>query len=113
MEKDYKDAYPHVKFVVAEKADSKYPVVGAASICAKVTRDQEIKNNKMVEPLILSSVTGSGYPSDPATKKWLQDVFDPVFGYPSNVRFSWSTIEKIFHDRNLAINFFDPTSDVA
>ena len=34
---------------------------------------------------------GCGYPGDAITKKWLRDSFDPVFGFPSYVRFSWST----------------------
>jgi ribonuclease H2 subunit A len=42
--------------------------------------------------------TGSGYPSDPATKKWLKEGFDNVFGFPTNVRFSWSTVENIFKE---------------
>ncbi|KAL4459836.1 hypothetical protein ABPG74_003362 [Tetrahymena malaccensis] len=104
---DYKYSYPQLKFTVSSKADAKFPVVGAASICAKVTRDLQITNNDMREPLDLSKATGSGYPSDPNTKKWLQDVFDPVFGFPSNVRYSWSTVDNIFNDKKLQVNFFD------
>ncbi|KAL4506653.1 hypothetical protein ABPG72_000224 [Tetrahymena utriculariae] len=104
---DYKYTYPQLKFTVSSKADAKFPVVGAASICAKVTRDLQITNNDMREPLDLSKATGSGYPSDPNTKKWLQDVFDPVFGFPSNVRYSWSTVDNIFNEKKLQVNFFD------
>ena len=34
---------------------------------------------------------GSGYPGDERTKKWLLKNMDPVFGFPSLVRFNWST----------------------
>jgi ribonuclease H2 subunit A len=34
---------------------------------------------------------GSGYPGDPKTKQWLIDNRHKVFGYPTVVRFSWST----------------------
>lgn len=33
--------------------------------------------------------------ADPDTKAWLQQHLDPVFGFPSLVRFSWSTCERI------------------
>lgn len=33
--------------------------------------------------------------ADPDTKLWLQQHIDPVFGFPSIVRFSWSTSAKI------------------
>lgn len=57
-----------VKFTVSEKADSKYKVVSAASICAKVTRDFEIENWQFIEKIEkIDSNYGSGYPSDPNT----------------------------------------------
>ena len=32
---------------------------------------------------------------DPATKSWLREITDEVFGYPQFVRFSWSTSSNI------------------
>jgi hypothetical protein len=32
---------------------------------------------------------GNGYPSDVRTKLWMRRNLDPVFGWPSVVRFSW------------------------
>jgi hypothetical protein len=81
---------------VKAKADSLFPVVSAASIFAKVTRDKAVKNWQFVEILQdLDSDYGSGYPSDPKTKAWLRRHVDPVFGFPQFVRFSWSTAQAI------------------
>jgi ribonuclease H2 subunit A len=35
------------------------------------------------------SAAGSGYPSDPKTKAWMEAHMDKVFGWPDVVRFSW------------------------
>lgn len=84
--------FPKYKIKVAKKADSTYPIVSAASICAKVTRDHALKTWKFVEGLDFTPADfGSGYPSDPVTKKFLVECCEPVFGFPQLVRFSWST----------------------
>ena len=33
---------------------------------------------------------GSGYPSDPKCKEWMDKIHDPLFGYCDLVRFSWN-----------------------
>ncbi|MCE4615500.1 MAG: ribonuclease HII [Aeropyrum sp.] len=75
--------------IVEEKADTKYPVVSAASIVAKVVRDARIEVLRR-----LHGVRGSGYPSDPETREWLAEVFRRG-GRPSYVRYSWETVKKL------------------
>lgn len=89
-----------IDIIVCSKADSKYPIVGAASICAKVTRDKCISDWKFDEPGFESDrIFGSGYPGDPNTKAWLQKNVDKIFGYPNFIRFSWSTTKKLLEEK--------------
>jgi ribonuclease H2 subunit A len=53
--------FPKLKIKVSKKADSLYPCVSAASICAKVTRDTVLKNWNFVENFNVLN-WGSGYP---------------------------------------------------
>ncbi|MEM4195066.1 MAG: ribonuclease HII, partial [Candidatus Anstonellales archaeon] len=56
------------KFEAEHKADENFPIVAAASICAKITRDREIeKLHKIVGDF------GSGYPSDEKTVEFLRN----------------------------------------
>lgn len=83
-----------LKIEVHIKADSKFPIVGAASICAKVVRDWCVENWVFREKVDFTSKLGSGYTGDPKTKAWLTENMDTVFGYPNIVRFGWSTCRK-------------------
>lgn len=75
--------------VIAEhKADDKYPIVSAASIIAKVDRDEEIKKIKEETGIEL----GSGYPADPITKKALEQLIKSKSKY---IRYSWETTKTI------------------
>jgi ribonuclease H2 subunit A len=88
------EKFPNIeKITVSKKADALFPVVSAASIVAKVTRDRMMVDLEQK----YNTKMGSGYPSDPNTKKWLEKSTDKVFGFPYDVvRFSWSTTEKLF-----------------
>jgi|GEM_PF-189598 len=94
--------FPGAQIVVKPKADALYKVVGAASIFAKVTRDEIIKNWKFAEHFtptgnnpIFNPLNCSGYPGDEKTVRWLKENSHPVFGFPSVVRFSWKTTKNI------------------
>jgi ribonuclease HII len=79
-----------VRIISEHHADQKYPVVSAASIIAKVTRDQriaEIENQY--------GDFGSGYPSDDRTIRFLEDWVRKHGSFPGFVRKSWKTISRI------------------
>lgn len=86
-------------FTIEKKADATYRVVGAASIIAKTMRDKSIKEWEYPEngdhARSIDKEFGSGYPGDPQCVEWLQRNRHPVFGYPSIIRFSWSTVREI------------------
>ena len=81
-----------ITIVSMHQADVLYPTVSAASIIAKVRRDEVIKELKKE----LNVDFGSGYPSDPKTKEFLFKWGRQHSGeFPSIVRQSWKTIEKV------------------
>lgn len=36
---------------------------------------------------------------DPVTVQFLESVMDPVFGFPTFIRFSWSTASRMLHEK--------------
>ncbi len=73
--------------VVEPKADATWPVVGAASIFAKVSRDSELSCLTAIHGPI-----GSGYPSDPATRDHLLALIQAGTRMPPYVRTRWGTL---------------------
>jgi ribonuclease HII len=78
------------KIISENKADSKYSIVGAASIFAKELREQElaeIKKNIEID-------CGSGYCGDPKTRKFVEE-----HGHREDIRFlfrkSWKTYKEL------------------
>ena len=56
--------YGHIEWKVARKADATYPIVGAASIAAKVTRDACLENWVYAEQRLSSAALGKRKRSD-------------------------------------------------
>jgi len=78
-----------VKLVVEHKADLNHLIVGAASIIAKVTRDEEIvKIRKKI-----GIDFGSGYSSDPRTQAFVKKYWNNN-KYSKHMRKSWDTWKK-------------------
>ena len=74
-----REKLPHMNMTIAAKADATYLVTGAASIMAKVTRDNA-----------LQGIDCSGYPSDKKTIAYLEQHCDQVYGFNINlVRSCW------------------------
>ena len=80
--------------ILAEhKADMIYPIVSAASILAKVTRDAEIEKIKQK----IKMNFGSGYPSDPITQGFLKKHYKD---YPEIFRKTWASYKKLVVQKN-------------
>jgi len=75
-----------VGITAEHKADVKYPIVAAASIIAKVTRDNEIEKLKKKHKVNF----GSGYPADPITKEFIKKNYHKYNFF----RKSWATFQE-------------------
>jgi ribonuclease HII len=81
-----------IKDVVAEhKADSNYAIVSAASIIAKVSRDDSIQTLQSSFGVDI----GSGYPSDARTITFLKTWLDERGDFPPGTRRSWKTAQDL------------------
>lgn len=112
--------FPTTVITVAKKADSLYPCVSAASVCAKVTRDAALEvcyqsyissSRTTEETKISAQGWGSGYPSDARCTTWLKGHMDPVFGWGNECRFSWGTAKDLLEAKNTSTKVDWPSSD--
>jgi len=78
-----------LKLVCEHHADSRYPVVSAASIVAKVSRDRAVSRLRRKY-----GDFGSGYPSDPHTVMFLENWIKKGEGLPPIVRKKWKTVKR-------------------
>lgn len=98
--------FPTAKITVAKKADSLYPCVSAASVCAKVTRDAALEElyRARADPQPardgdVPMAWGSGYPADARCVGWMKSNMHPVFGWGPECRFSWGTAKDMIEGK--------------
>lgn len=112
--------FPTTLITVAKKADSFYPCVSAASVCAKVTRDAALevcyKHHAShlwgkEESATSAEGWGSGYPSDTRCTTWLKSNMDSMFGWGSECRFSWGTTKDLLEAKGSATKVDWPVDD--
>eukprot|EP00795_Rhopilema_esculentum_P012371 gene12371-3027_t len=129
------EIFPSIQVTVTPKADAKFPIVSAASICAKGEMGLNLSFTAKSVAAFAPSAPPRSYVSDgelcftrsllcpctgiktghvspvaneyPQTKKWLASVLDPVFGYPQFVRFSWSTTSNILESKAFSVEWED------
>jgi len=83
QEEELKKVFENVK--VLTKGDERCPIVAAASVVAKEVRERHVRNLKKEY-----GDFGSGYPSDPKTKRWLEGLE----GHPPIVRKKWRSVRR-------------------
>lgn len=79
------------KIISHHHADSRFVIVSAASIIAKVTRDRAIARLRRQHNL------GSGYPSDHKTKSFVSNYFSDKREMPHFVRKSWKPVQAMLN----------------
>jgi len=75
-------------------ADSRFVVVSAASIIAKVSRDRSIARLNKISNL------GSGYPSDKKSVNYVNKLISSKKSLPPSVRKSWKPVQKMLNSVN-------------
>ena len=86
---------PHADIIAKHKADDTYPVVSAASIVAKVTRDRMMDDIRAE----FGTNIGSGYPSDHYTMDFIAAWIKDNGRAPPHVRCSWEPVRQMLSAR--------------
>ncbi|MUW15040.1 ribonuclease HII [Halorubrum sp. CBA1125] len=92
-ETDVDSPVPDIAVEAAHGADERDPVVGAASVVAKVARDARMAAIDDAYPAY--DGLGSGYPGDPATRAFLRAYVTDHGDLPDCARRSWSTCDDV------------------
>jgi ribonuclease HII len=84
---------PSIDVRAEHGADTASPVVGAASVVAKVERDARMSS--LAADYAEYGPIGSGYPSDPKTRAFLREYVGETGELPDCARASWATADDV------------------
>jgi len=102
------------EMVSKHKADAIYPVVSAASIIAKVTRDRIIRDIEKELRKTLDKPLGSGYPSDSVTIHFMENWIKTKGDLPPHTRRSWDTSRHLLATaKTISLDQFGIWTDAA
>lgn len=85
-----------VEVISRHRADEEFPVVGAASIVAKVRRDRALERLRHR----LGDELGSGYPSDRRTREFIARTVRAGGAPPPWLRLSWAPVQRVMRARS-------------
>jgi ribonuclease HII len=85
-----------VRVIARHRADVTEPIVGAASIVAKVRRDRALDALRQR----LGEGVGSGYPSDPVTREFVARTVTAGGDCPEWLRESWAPVQRVKRRRS-------------
>jgi len=91
----YVDIPEEVEVKAEHGADDNYAVCSAASIIAKVNRDNQVSRLSKENKIDLKT----GYPHEKKVQEYLRDVMKEEGEYPDFVRTSWETAERAKNDK--------------
>lgn len=86
------DKFPAIVIQCHSKADELWPVVSAASVCAKNSRDQIIT-------MIMGGSPGGGYPNQ-KTWEWIKGDYAENGRYSDHIRKTWSWFAKKYDEHH-------------
>ncbi|MCK4757250.1 MAG: ribonuclease HII [Thermoplasmata archaeon] len=97
VQRELGNAGKPIRIISKHGADDLYPVVSAASILAKTTRDSLVKKIEKE----LGRTIGSGYPSDQVTINFLKEWYSEHGEMPPHTRMSWKTVGRLINELSM------------
>ncbi len=92
------------------KADDNHVIVAAASIIAKTRRDAAIEDLRRSLERRIDFDMGSGYPSDPKTRAFIETWHARFGDVPPGTRRSWKTVQALLGPKQAGLDGFGATT---